>query len=56
MKFGYDDTEIKEKSETILSVTDGRTADSVELIVDNIETPKTAGTFSDTLTFDISVR
>lgn len=56
MKFGYDDTEIKGKSETILSVTDGRTADSVELIVDNIETPKTAGTFSDTLTFDISVR
>lgn len=55
MGFGDDNTEIENKSETILSVTDGRTADSVELTVLDVKTPDTAGTFADTLTFDINV-
>lgn len=55
MGFGDDNTEIENKSETILSVTDGRTADSVELTVLDVKTPNTAGTFADTLTFGITV-
>lgn len=55
MGFGDDNTEIENKSETVLSVTDGRTADSVELTVLDVKTPHTAGTFADTLTFSITV-
>lgn len=55
MGFGDDNTEIENKSETVLSVTDGRTADSVELTVLDVKTPRTAGTFADTLTFSITV-
>lgn len=55
MGFGDDNTEIENKSETILSVTDGRTADNVELIVLDVKTPATAGTFTDILTFGVTV-
>lgn len=56
MAFGDDNTVIENKCETILSVTDGRTADSVALTVLNVGTPNTAGIFTDTLTFCVATR
>lgn len=53
--FGDDKTEIENKTERILSVTNGRTSDSTTLTVLDVKTPETAGTFEDILTFGISI-
>lgn len=44
------------KSQVILSVSDGRPADSVELTVKELEKATVAGTYSDTLTFTVKVK
>lgn len=53
--FGDEQTRIENKTENILTVDGGRNAGSVDLTVIEVNTPDTAGTFEDTLTFGITI-
>lgn len=54
---GYGDakTAIKNKTETILTVGEGKKSDNVKLTVIEVKTPELAGTFADTLTFSVEI-
>lgn len=55
MGYGSDNTAIKGKSADILEVPAGALSGETDITVISIDSPTTAGTFSDTLTFNVSV-
>ncbi len=55
MSYGDNLTGIETKTETILTVGDGKKSGNVKLTIISIDKPEMAGTFADTLTFNVDV-
>ncbi len=55
MRYGDNESGITNKTETVLTVGNGAGSGNVDLTVISIDDPQMAGTFSDTLTFNVDI-